>query len=1021
MKSYYDQKSLWDRALTGQEKQRVKVVEKFIPDDVETILDAGCGNGTITNHLYGYDITAADRSEEALKYVKHRAVQAEIEHLPFADDSFDLVLCSDVLEHLPNDIYEQALSELKRVARKYILILSPNEEDLRANQSQCHKCATVFHMNWHLRSLSVAEITANFHNAYVPLCYGFFGDEWASEPEVKYTIARQTGRGYKHWGNAVCPLCGTQQQEKTDEIKDLDRRCNVFLRGFFNRSTEFALLLSTMEESILTKLKTRGERDILLTESPMTELKFVNRRFIDFGEKTFFMSQTRFYPRYAYTVDSGDDKGRNNRQVLCFPCPEETSTPYLYLEYKDNVSAMVRINIYDARKSYLPLGKVLFTGDGKHHSCRFEIPAEITVTNEGMVFEIVPEGKIPFADLGIRQAYLDGNTGTTALTQRKNTIFLNREFKQYSYGNFRKNGDEFLLTPPGTMLYDHDLGCFYLTLSDTFEFFNKTMKETNEAVADLQKEMEKAYLSEHVQTARLAEIITAQERKIGIIRQRMEADYRARASKTARIIERLEQLGKISKNRDELRNMHVARERENAGFSETLHAQAREIQVLKSDLSELQQELYRVKEGMYTVSNTVDNLLHKLRRPWRMLPGIGRKRTPPKKQLKHFVVITPDVRIDRRTVQMCQSLINRLNVRCTIVAALDSEDNFVSEHLKVHRINPAKSKKHRPALGEWAPGAGIDLETFYWLHSHYVHAGLQEKPDYLMCCDLPVLPAGVCIAKLAGVPLVYDAHELYPEQAAFAKEKRAFLSRVEKTCIRHPDLVITVNESIAEEMSRRYAIQKPKVLLNAVDAPDNFDISKSYDHFRRKLPIEKQQKIVLFQGGYARHRNLEIFIESAKLIKNRNVVLVLMGFGDLETELMEIAKKNRTINKNVFFIPAVDPSVLLEYSASADVGIIPYPHTDLNSYYCTPNKLFEFIQAGLPVLANDSPELNRFVKGLGIGNCRKIENAGDIAQMIDEFFEQERDYRAALIEAVNRISWKIEEHKFIDALREILS
>ena len=120
----------------------------------------------------------------------------------------------------------------------------------------------------------------------------------------------------------------------------------------------------------------------------------------------------------------------------------------------------------------------------------------------------------------------------------------------------------------------------------------------------------------------------------------------------------------------------------------------------------------------------------------------------------------------------------------------------------------------------------------------------------------------------------------------------------------------------------------------------------------------------------------------------------------------------KTINKKVFFFPAVEQSVLLEYSASADVGIIPYPHIDLNSYYCTPNKLFEFIQAGLPMIANDSPELNRFVKANNIGYSKKIESEIDIASMIDEYFSQNIDYKKNMQEVQKSICWNVEEKKF---------
>merc|ERR1711941_250938 len=122
---------------------------------------------------------------------------------------------------------------------------------------------------------------------------------------------------------------------------------------------------------------------------------------------------------------------------------------------------------------------------------------------------------------------------------------------------------------------------------------------------------------------------------------------------------------------------------------------------------------------------------------------------------------------------------------------------------------------------DWNDGSNLNLEEFYWLHPHYLNMALYEDADYIMCCDLPVLPAAVYASKIKNIPLVYDAHELYPEQAIFPKDKREFYTRIESHFIKYPDLVITVNDSIAEEMSKRYEINKPEVILNALDAPNS--------------------------------------------------------------------------------------------------------------------------------------------------------------------------------------------------------
>ena len=109
MTDYYEQEALWARDLTEQEKERIDLVAEIIPDDVKTILDAGCGSGTLTNYIHGYTIVGVDRSKEALKHYQHEQVHSSLDDLIFDDNAFDLVICSDVLEHLPPDIYEKPL------------------------------------------------------------------------------------------------------------------------------------------------------------------------------------------------------------------------------------------------------------------------------------------------------------------------------------------------------------------------------------------------------------------------------------------------------------------------------------------------------------------------------------------------------------------------------------------------------------------------------------------------------------------------------------------------------------------------------------------------------------------------------------------------------------------------------------------------------------------------------------------------------------------------------------------------
>ena len=989
MSDYYEQKELWNRELTDQETERITLFSKMIPDDVKTILDAGCGAGALTNTIQGYIITGVDRSKEALTHYRHKRVQGSLDNLNFDDDSFDLIVCSDVLEHLPADIYSKTISELKRVSKKYILIISPNNEDLEANQGKCINCSTVFHINYHIRSLGLNDIVTLFRDDYAPLIYTYFGEPWSSDPPQKYYLKRSLNRGYKHWENALCPLCGTMQESSIEYDLETDEIVNADLKGFFNHSTEVMILFSCVQEKkkFFDFEMFSSEKNYLLSEKTIPDLQVYHRQYIDTSNPAFIKDRSHFYPLTSYILKNSENNwidppeespfeccffGDNGSQFdhALFVMPYLHKGQRLFIRYIDVESTeTVQLNSHCLAKGYIHILDILFTGSNELKTISVELPDELIPSNEGLQFELLIKGKkAPSVPIPFLEFYLDKGLSTLSIKESHDVVFQGQQYALTVFANYKQFlADQIVLASAGVYIYNHYYKCLYWNIGTLAEYHHDLISR-------------KIKVKEMVSYKRFLQLNDVQNR-LG------------------------EEQGRLSKEQNKL---------------------SKENDKLRKKLLESISDIYGVKESVYALSNTVDRLLYKIRHSLKALferVRNGKIEILPEslRGKKHLLILTPDVKIDRRTVQMCQSIISRFDIRCTIIAALKEEDSFTTEMLQVKRIDPHKTKKYRVPGSAWKPESGFNLEEFYWLHFQYLHMAMEENADYLMCCDLPVLPAAVYAAKFKNIPLIYDAHELYPEQAIFTEHKRQLYTKVEREFAPYPSLIITVNESIAEEMAKRYGIRKPEVILNALDAPDTFDIHHRYNYFREKLPVSEDTKIVLFQGGYSPHRNLDLFVKSAKFLDNNDVVLVLMGFGEYQSELEAIAENDRMLNKRVFFFPAVDQSVLLHYSASADVGIIPYPHTDLNSYYCTPNKLFEFIQAGLPMIAQNSPELNRFVLENGIGYSQKMESAEDIAEAIQNYFSEKKDYRRQLLQLREKICWSVEEKKFGNLLCDIVS
>jgi glycosyltransferase involved in cell wall biosynthesis len=384
---------------------------------------------------------------------------------------------------------------------------------------------------------------------------------------------------------------------------------------------------------------------------------------------------------------------------------------------------------------------------------------------------------------------------------------------------------------------------------------------------------------------------------------------------------------------------------------------------------------------------------------------------------KTVTMLVADTRVDRRVLLSARSL-QRAGWLVEIIALPYPEpiddDRRMFPELSIRRIRPLRLPAIGQTRSELAKRAR-EWQSVYPYYLHFLELARRYPGRVFVAHDLPVLASAAVAAEESGCYLAYDAHELYPEQHLFSAERSASLGRAEADLISRADLVTTVNGSIATEMAERYGIDCPAIILNCPAAPAGGLPVPCTNLLRDHLALDQHHCIVLFQGGLSPNRNLEALVDAMSMVRRGDVVLVFLGpDGGTRSTIVQIARAHGLLGGRVRIVDPVAQDVLLSWTASADIGIIPYPPIDLNSRLCTPNKLFEYIVAEVPILANDLPEIRKFVAGNGFGVVHPMISPEAIAAAIDDMAGTDLSgFRATLRARAAEFTWDRQELEII--------
>jgi len=294
--------------------------------------------------------------------------------------------------------------------------------------------------------------------------------------------------------------------------------------------------------------------------------------------------------------------------------------------------------------------------------------------------------------------------------------------------------------------------------------------------------------------------------------------------------------------------------------------------------------------------------------------------------------------------------------------------------------------------------AEYNIRLFFFLLFHKAHI--------IYANDLDTLPACWLAKRIKCSKIIYDTHEYYTHTPELIDRPfvQKFWSRIEKNIFPKIQDIITVNQSIANIYRDLYG----KDLHVVRNIPISYDDVTPVT--REELGIDPTKKMILLQGaGINIHRGAEEAVEAMQFVDD--AILYIIGSGDVFPLLPGLADRFN-VNDKVVILPRQTPQKLRQYTLQADLGLTIDKNTNPNYLYSLPNKLFDYIHSGVPVLASKLPEIERIINTYNIGSFISDHNPVNIANAMNKALGDKVQYqkwKENITVAARALCWDEEE------------
>ena len=354
---------------------------------------------------------------------------------------------------------------------------------------------------------------------------------------------------------------------------------------------------------------------------------------------------------------------------------------------------------------------------------------------------------------------------------------------------------------------------------------------------------------------------------------------------------------------------------------------------------------------------------------------------------KIIVSVTNDLVTDNRVHKVCTSL-SQASFDVLLVGRKLKFSQPIKRDYKTHRITLLFNKG-------FLFYAEYNFRLFFYL--------LFKKTDILLSNDLDTLTANYIVSKIKRNELVYDSHEYFTEVPELIHRKgvRSIWLWIEKHTVPGIKKKYTVCQSLADEYYKKYNT-KFHVIRNV-------PLKINKECIPSKIEIPEDKKIIIYQGALNVGRGIETVIHAMRFLSG--VSFIIVGEGDISNKLKEIVKIEKLEN-SVIFLGRVPFEELRSITEKADLGISLEENMGLNYFYSLPNKIFDYIHAGVPVISTDFPEQKKIVEDFHVGISTREKDPQSLAEIIKDMLfneEKSKEWKLNLTKASEELCWEKEE------------